>query len=57
MPKPEPLKLRVETWNCATDECESVKTIDHNDANDRAWLGKHCYWAFRNGRGVVTRPE
>jgi len=55
--KKQPLNLRVETWNVETDECESVKHIDHNNAEDRQWLGKHCFWAFRNGRGVVTRPE
>lgn len=36
---------------------ESVRKIDHENRDDRQWLGKHCYWAMRNGRSVETRPE
>lgn len=35
---------------------ESVRTIDYEERDDRVWLGKHCYWAMRNGRSVETRP-
>lgn len=52
----KPLKIIVETWNVKTDEKEKEKIIDHNNSEDRTWLGKHCFWAFRNGRGIVTRP-
>lgn len=34
----------------------TVKRIDHNDRWDRQWLGKHAYWAMRNGHEVTTRP-
>lgn len=48
------LKLIVETVNIETGERESRKVIDHNDRDDRVWLGKHCFWAFRNNRKVTT---
>ncbi len=50
------LLISVLTKNLATDEIESEKTIDHNNREDRQWLGKHCFWAFRNGRGIQTQP-
>lgn len=31
------------------------KVINHNDHDDRVWLGKHCFWAFRNGVEIRTR--
>lgn len=30
--------------------------IDHNVQEHRSWLGKHCFWAFRNGHSVTTYP-
>lgn len=50
------LPLMVETWNVETDEKEAERVIDHSRHSHRSWLGKHCFWAFRNGRGIVTRP-
>lgn len=50
------MKLLITTYDATTDEIESERTIDHSDKRDRIWLGKHCYWAFRNGRGVDTKP-
>lgn len=35
---------------------ESERRINHADHADRVWLGKHCFWAMRNGREVSTRP-
>lgn len=48
------LPLIVETRDLKTGELESSKTIDHADRDDRVWLGRHCFWAFRNGRSVTT---
>lgn len=50
------LKLRVVSKNMQTGVIELDKTIDHNNRDDRVWLGKHCFWAFRNGRSVTTEP-
>lgn len=30
--------------------------VDHNVHSDRLWLGKHSYWAIRNGHSVTTAP-
>jgi len=51
-----PLPLVVRTYLLGTDEIESERVIDHNQHHDRVWLGKHCFWAFRNGRGIETEP-
>lgn len=50
----EKLPLVVITRNMKTGAIESHKKIDHNNRDDRVWLGKHCFWAFRNGRSVET---
>lgn len=50
------LKLKVETRNLETQELESEKVIDHDVKEDRVWLGRHCYWAFRNNRSILTYP-
>jgi hypothetical protein len=55
MPDYVPLPLRVLTRNMQTGEI-TERVIDHNNHHDRVWLGKHCFWAFRNGRGVQTEP-
>jgi len=48
--------IEVETYDGDSDEAESVRTIDHNDTLHRQWLAKHCWWALRNNRTVVTTP-
>ena len=47
--------LMVETWSVDTDEKVSERVIDHSRHSHRSWLGKHCFWAFRNGHGIVAR--
>jgi hypothetical protein len=46
----------VTTTNAKTLEVDSVKEIDHGDKSDRIWLGRHCFWAIRNGLKVSTEP-
>lgn len=53
----QPLNIVVETSRRASGIVESRKVIDHNNREDRVWLGKHCFWAFRNGRSVKTFAE
>lgn len=48
------LILVVETY--FNNSCEGLRHINHNSREDRVWLGKHCFWAFRNGRAIVTYP-
>lgn len=48
------LRLAVITQNLATGDVVSERTIDHENREDRVWLGRHCYWAFRNGHAVIT---
>ncbi len=55
-PQKPPLHLQVVSTNMASGEVELTKVIDHNDRDDRVWLGRHCYWAFRNGRAITTAP-
>jgi len=50
------LNLRVISRNMETGETELDKIIDHDNRDDRVWLGKHCFWAFRNGRSITTEP-
>ena len=50
------LNLRVISRNMETGETELDKVIDHDKRDDRVWLGKHCFWAFRNGRSITTEP-
>lgn len=35
---------------------EMATDVNHEDFKDRKWLGKHCFWAMRNNRIVVTYP-
>lgn len=51
------LPLRVLTMNMKTEEITDDRVIDHNSKKDREWLGRHCFWAFRNNHGVQTSPE
>lgn len=53
----EPLYIVVETFDAASGVMFGRTKIDHNNRADRQWLGKHCFWAFRNGRGVRTYPS
>lgn len=39
-----------------TNKTKTNRLIDHDDADARKWLGKHCYWAFRNKHSVLTYP-
>lgn len=55
--QPKALRLVVITKIAATGEIEGRKVIDHADHFDRKWLGKHCFWAFRNGRSILTVAE
>lgn len=50
------LPLKVITMDMKTGKITNERVIDHNDHSDRVWLGKHCFWAFRNGHGVQTSP-
>lgn len=50
----EVLNIVVETWLNGT--MESRRVVDHNSGDDRRWMGKHCFWAFRTGREVRTYP-
>lgn len=49
------LLVRVVTTDLKTGKL-SVREIDHDDFEDRKWLGKHCFWAMRNGYSVETSP-
>lgn len=51
----EKLIVRVVTTDLKSGR-QSVREIDHDDFEDRKWLGKHCFWAMRNGCSVETRP-
>lgn len=51
-----PLNTVVETTDLGTGVLENRRVIDHNDRESRQWLGRHCYWAMRNGRKVTTYP-
>lgn len=35
---------------------QSARLIDHNYKPHRDWLGKHCFWAMREGLAVATAP-
>ena len=35
---------------------QSARLIDHNYKPHREWLGKHCFWAMREGLAVATAP-
>ncbi len=50
----EPLPVEVITLEPGRKPRRFV--IDHNNEADRKRLGKHCWWAFRNGVEIRTRP-
>jgi len=47
--------IRVDTIDLVTSQT-TEKVIDHNDREQRQWLGKHCFWAVRNNYSVLTNP-
>ena len=49
------LMLRVISTNMASGSVEVDRVIDHDNREDRIWLGRHCFWAFRNGRSITTQ--
>ena len=49
------LMLRVISTNMASGSVEVDRVIDHDNREDRVWLGRHCFWAFRNGRSITTQ--
>lgn len=49
-----PVMIFVET--AMPDGSTTRRVIDHSDRESRIWLGKHCYWALRNGVTVRTGP-
>jgi hypothetical protein len=51
------MRIVVETYVMATGKLESSRTINNLVRDNRIWLGKHCVWAFANGRGVQTYNE
>lgn len=38
------------------DESPRFRIINHGEDSDRRWLGKHSYWAIRNGFSTTSRP-
>jgi len=48
-------QVKVTTTDLASNE-QQVRYIDHNIPEDRQWLGKHAFWAMRNGASVLTEP-
>lgn len=54
----QPLLLMVQTFTVESngEDCEKWRVIDHNNHDDRKWLGNHCFWAFNNGRGIAAKP-
>lgn len=52
-----PVHVTVETYTKESDDPESERAINHGDSLHRDWLAKHLFWAMRNGREVVIRPQ
>lgn len=48
--------LRITTRDVESREVINVRVIDHGVHSDRVWLGKHCFWAARNGYEVTSTP-
>lgn len=54
-------KLPVEVATFLVDspddaDAESIRKIDYNKKQDRAWLANHSLWALNNRRIVQTTP-
>ena len=54
-PNREPVFIKVVT-TCLKTGAVSERVIDHNHPDQRQWLGRHCYWAFRSGHSITTIP-
>jgi len=52
----EPLWVMVETFEPDDENIIHGRMIDHNNHDSRVWLGKHTYWALRQGYGVEVYP-
>lgn len=52
------VNVHVITTNLDEREGEQIRhvVIDHDNSEHRKWLGKHCFWAFRNNHEIVTYP-
>ncbi len=48
------MKVKVTTVSLATGEQEFERVINYLKPESRAWLAKHCFWAFNNGYGVAS---
>lgn len=46
------MNVLVETYLNGVRESSCV--VDHDNYEHRKWMGRHCFWAFRNGREVRT---
>ena len=44
------------TTTCLNTGKTSERIIDHNNSEQRRWLGRHCHWAFRNQHSITTTP-
>jgi hypothetical protein len=53
---PVPIFMVVVTHDWETGTVEQTRIIDHGNKEEREWLNKHCYWAFRNGKAVTSVP-
>lgn len=49
--------VTVKTYNRDTQDLEDTREVDHDNRADRVWMGKHCFWAFRNNRLIVSYPS
>ena len=51
------LNVTCETVDLETQQIEGVRIIDHTIAEHRQWLGRHAYWAMRNGKMLRTYAQ
>lgn len=51
----KPLRILV-TTTCLSTGKVSERIVDHNNPEQRGWLGRHCHWAFRNQHSITTTP-
>lgn len=51
-----PTPLICETYDETTGEMEQSREVDHDNPNDRKWMGRHSFWAARNGKRFTTYP-
>jgi hypothetical protein len=47
------VNVLVDTYRAGRLETSCV--VDHDNPKHRQWMGRHCFWAFRNGREVRTK--